>query len=120
MLLKMCIRDRDYPLPNTVKEKKDMLLNSHIAVFDVIKSCDIVGSSDSSIKNVKVNDLNVIINNSNINNIFLNGGTAFKLFKKYNKDIDISYKKLPSTSPANARYSLDMLLAEWSEIKKYI
>ncbi len=110
----------DYPLPNTVKEKKDMLLNSHIAVFDVIKSCDIVGSSDSSIKNVKVNDLNVIINNSNINNIFLNGGTAFKLFKKYNKDIDISYKKLPSTSPANARYSLDMLLAEWSEIKKYI
>lgn len=110
----------DYPLPKTVKEKKEMLLNSHIAVFDVIKSCDIVGSSDSSIKNVKVNDLNVIINNSNINNIFLNGGTAFKLFKKYNKDIDISYKKLPSTSPANARYSLDMLLAEWSEIKKYI
>ncbi len=97
-----------------------MLLNNHIAVFDVIESCDIVGSSDSSIKNVKANDLKVIIDNSKIKNIFLNGGTAFNLYKKYNKDIDISYKKLPSTSPANARYSLEMLLDEWIEIKKYI
>lgn len=110
----------NYPLPKTVKEKKEMLLESHIAVFDVIESCDIVGSSDSSIKNVKVNDLKVIIDNSKIKKIFLNGGTAFNLYKKYNKDIDISYKKLPSTSPANARYSLEMLLNEWLEIKKYI
>lgn len=107
-------------LPVDIPSKKSMLLSNHIAVWDVIKSCDIEGSSDSSIKNVKVNDLSIILNNSNVEKIFLNGGTAFNLFKRYNKDMKTEYFKLPSTSPANARYSLDMLVKKWEIIKAYI
>ncbi|WP_290773225.1 DNA-deoxyinosine glycosylase [Anaerofustis sp.] len=107
-------------LPVDIPSKKNMLLNNHIAVWDVIKSCDIEGSSDSSIKNVKVNDLSIILNNSNVEKIFLNGGTAFNLYKRYNNDMKTEYFKLPSTSPANARYSLDMLVKEWEIIKAYI
>lgn len=104
-------------LPQTVEDKRKMLINNNIAVWDVIASCDIEGSSDSSIKNVVVNDLSEILKETNIKTIFLNGGTAYKLFKKYNKDIDIDIIKLPSTSPANARYSLNMLIDDWKIVR---
>lgn len=104
-------------LPQTVEDKRKMLINNNIAVWDVIASCDIEGSSDSSIKNVVVNDLSEILKETNIKTIFLNGGTAYNLFKKYNKDIDIDIIKLPSTSPANARYSLNMLIDDWKIVR---
>lgn len=107
----------DTSLPQTVEDKRKMLINNNIAVWDVIASCDIEGSSDSSIKNVVVNDLSEILKETNIKTIFLNGGTAYNLFKKYNKDIDIDIIKLPSTSPANARYSLNMLINDWKIIR---
>lgn len=101
--------------PQTVEEKKAFLLKNHIAVWDVIQSCDIDGSSDSSIKNVTSNDLSKILDKSKIKTIFTNGNTAYKLFKKYNPDKNAV--KLPSTSPANAAYSLDKLIENWHALK---
>ena len=69
--------------PDSIEEKKSFLLRNHIAVWDVIKSCDIEGSADSSIKNVVPNDLNRILNQAEIEHIFLNGKKAEQLYKKY-------------------------------------
>lgn len=103
--------------PDTIEKKKEMLFNNRIAVWDVIASCEIEGSSDSSIKNVIPNNLDEVLSRTEIMRIYTNGATASRLYKKYcygqTKIQDI---KLPSTSPANAAYSLDRLLKEWSVI----
>ena len=110
------IFNSDYP--NTIEEKKQLLLNNHIAVWDVIASCDINGSSDSSIKNVIPNDLTVILNIADIRKIIVNGKTAEKYYNKYiKKQINREAICLPSTSPANAAWSLDDLINEWKTIK---
>ena len=102
------------PLPQTIDEKKDLLLRHRIAVWDVIDSCDIVGSSDSSIRNVVPNDMNLILSNAKIQGIFANGGKAHQLFVKFcNKEGMPPLGKLPSTSPANAAWNLERLTAEW-------
>ncbi len=94
-----------------------MLLENNIAIWDTIASCDIIGSSDSSIKNVVPSDLTSILDNSNIKKIYVNGGKAYQLYNKYSlKKTGIEAIKLPSTSPANARYSLDKLIEEWQVI----
>ena len=67
-------------LPETIEEKKAFLLRNHIAIWDVIKKCDIVGSSDASIKNAEVNDIAALVKNTNICKIYANGSTAKKLF----------------------------------------
>ena len=102
-----------------IKDKKTFLLKHHIALFDVIESCDIIGSSDTSIRNVKPNDLSLIINNSKIETVYLNGSKAYELYKKYCADkYDIDAIKLPSTSPANVAYSIEKLYNEWRMILK--
>ena len=104
-------------VPQTIEEKKKMLLRNHIAVWDVVLECDIIGSSDSSIKNVKPTDLSVILNNAKIKNIYANGGKAYQLYMKYQyKNIGREIIKLPSTSPANAAYSLEKLITCWEGI----
>ncbi len=104
-------------IPNTVEEKKALLLRNHIAVWDVIASCDIEGSSDSSIKNVEANNLSVILEKAQIQAIFVNGKTAEKYYKKYiEKTINRKAVCLPSTSPANAAWSLERLVQEWGVI----
>ena len=104
-------------LPLTIDEKIKMLLDNNIAVWDVIDSCDIIGSSDSSIKNAVPNDLSKILNHCQIKNIYANGKTAAKLYKKYiEKNTGIKIIELPSTSPANAKYTLDKLMQEWKVI----
>lgn len=106
------------PCPDTVEEKKQMLLENHIAIWDVIAECDIIGSSDSSIKNVKANDLTEVIRLSQIKRIYVNGATAGKYYKKYmQQQVSMEAVQLPSTSPANAAYSLEKLCAIWSCIK---
>lgn len=101
-------------MPQTIEKKKDLLLTHQIAVWDVIDSCDIVGSSDSSIKNVVPNDMNVILSGADIQGIFANGGKAHQLFVKYcNKEGMPPLGKLPSTSPANAAWNFERLTAEW-------
>lgn len=100
-------------LPKTVEEKKAMLLLNGIALWDVISECEIEGSSDSSIKNVCVNDFSRILNTAKIERIFANGKTAYNLYRKYEGD-NIEY--LPSTSPANAAWSIDRLTGVWQSV----
>ena len=108
-----------YSVPNTIKDKINLLLSNNIALWDVIQSCEIIGSSDSSIRKVIPNDISNIVENSKIEKIFTNGNTAHKMYQKYiSKSIDIEEFVLPSTSPANARYSLDNLIDAWKVIKK--
>ena len=105
-------------LPMTAEEKRAFLLRHNIALWDVIKSCDITGSSDASIKNVVPNDLSVILDRADIRNIYVNGKTAFKYYEKYTKPlINRDAICLPSTSPANAAWNLDRLKSEWAAIK---
>lgn len=105
-------------LPNSIEEKTEFLLKNKIALWDVISSCDIVGSSDSSIKNVKVNDIGKILKIADIQKIFVNGNKAYQLYRKYiEPEFNISAVCLPSTSPANARYNLEKLLKDWQKIK---
>ncbi len=105
-------------VPETIAEKREFLSSIGVAVWDVISECEITGSADGSIKNVKPNDLSVILNEAKIEKIFVNGKTAAKYYEKYiYDDIKIKADILPSTSPANAAWSLDRLIEEWSVIK---
>lgn len=107
--------------PVTTEEKINFLHTQHIALWDVIASCDITGSSDSSIKNVVANDLTEILGKANIQQIFVNGKTAEKYYNKYIKDtIGTAAVCLPSTSPANAGWSMDKLVDAWGILKVYI
>lgn len=108
----------DCPVPYQTDEKKKMLLLNNIAVWDVIHSCNIVGSSDSSIKDVVPNDINLIVQNSKVEHIFTNGKKADELYRKYiEPQIGISAVCLPSTSPANAVWTLEKLCLEWQKIR---
>ncbi|HWT74921.1 MAG TPA: DNA-deoxyinosine glycosylase [Mobilitalea sp.] len=107
------------PLPSTIEEKKSMLLSCAVAVWDVIQSCEITGSADSSIKNVLPNDLSVILKTADIRKIITNGNTAHQLYMKYIFPVTgLEAMKLPSTSPANAASSLEKLIDAWSYIKE--
>ena len=104
-------------VPTSIEEKRNLLLNMGIAVWDVIASCEIVGSSDSSIKNVQPNDLKSILDNSSVTKIYVNGKTAKKYYDKYLlQSTGVEAVCLPSTSPANAVYTLERLVAEWNVI----
>lgn len=103
-------------VPQTIEEKKLMLLKNHIAVWDVIDSCDIIGSSDSSIKNVVPADIAGILPKTKITRIFANGKTAGNLYKRFSEErTKIPVVVLPSTSPANAACSLEKLIEVWGE-----
>lgn len=106
-------------VPETIEEKRAFLLRNHIALWDVIESCEITGSSDSSIRNVVPNDLSPILAAADIRQIYVNGGTAAKYYDKYQKPlIGRDAVRLPSTSPANAAWSLERLITAWqSQIK---
>ena len=105
----------------TVQERREFLLSHRIALWDVIESCEIVGSSDSSIKDVKVNDLGMIVKNSQVRHVFANGGKSYEMYGKYGEALTgIPAIKLPSTSPANAAFSLEKLAAEWGCILEHL
>ena len=107
-------------VPLTIPEKKKLLLKNNIALWDVIQSCDIKGSSDSSIINVVPNDISQIIKNAEIKKIILNGKISEKYYKLYmGSEIPIRAVYLPSTSSANASWSLERLIKIWNDgIKK--
>lgn len=98
-------------IPETTEGKKEFILRRKIALWDIVTECEIVGSQDSTIKNFKVADVKKLLQNSEISFIILNGSTAFSVFEKHFKDIKVPYLKLPSTSPANTRFSKE----EWHD-----
>lgn len=106
-------------VPQSVEEKRAFLLAHRIALWDVIASCEIAGSSDASIRNAMPNDLSPILETASIRQVFTNGGTAHRLYRKYvypltgREDIP-----LPSTSPANAARSLDALVDAWEIVRE--
>ena len=102
-------------LPQTVEEKRGMLLENRIALWDVIASCRIEGSSDSSIRDVVPTDLGIILRAAKIGAVFCNGQTAFRLYERYQlAQTGLPSTALPSTSPANAAYSVERLTESWS------
>lgn len=104
----------DAPVPETVPERRAFLLEHGVALWDVIRSCEITGSSDASIKNAVVNDLPGLLCQAPIRRILLNGQTAANLYKKYAAaEINLPATTLPSTSPANAAWTLPRLIEAW-------
>ena len=106
----------EQPFPETPAERRAFLLRNRLAAWDVIASCTITGSSDSSIRDVKVNDLSPILEGAPIRRILVNGRTAGTLYRQYiYPQTGREACVLPSTSPANAAWSLDRLIAAWRE-----
>ena len=99
--------------PQTAAEKKSLLLRHGVALWDVIASCDIAGSSDASITNVVPNDLSRILDTAPVRRIFCNGGTAYRFYRRYDEAVWGKAEALPSTSPANARSSVQALTERW-------
>lgn len=104
-------------LPQTIEQKKALLLRNHIALHDVIHSCEIIGSSDSSIRNVEPADLEGIFAVTGPIPVLCNGGTAYRLYGRFQeKKLGIGAVQMPSTSPANAAWSLERLITEWGRV----
>ncbi|MBR8722161.1 hypothetical protein IX325_000462 [Fusobacterium necrophorum subsp. funduliforme] len=113
---KMLAKIFEEDFPETREKKKELLRKHKLAVWDVIHSCKIKGSSDSSIQDVIPNDLTEILNYSSIQKIICNGATSYKYYKKYQeKELGKEAISLPSTSPANATYSLERLVEIWKK-----
>lgn len=109
-------------IPDTNNKKIDFLLKHHIALWDVLATCNIKGASDQSIKDAIPNDLNIILKKANIKAIFTTGSKASQLYKKYfSTTIDILHIELPSTSPANCRYyDFEKLVENYKIILDYL
>ncbi len=114
---KMLARLYHQELPQTIEEKKALVLSRHLAVWDVISQCDIIGSSDSSIRNVVASDIAGLLAKSRIHTIAANGAKAYDLYKKHQlAQTGLEAVKLPSTSPANAAWPLERLQEAWGRV----
>jgi hypoxanthine-DNA glycosylase len=96
-----------------IAAKRRLLQAQGIALYDVIEACEIVGSADASIHNVAPADIGALLAGTKIARILVNGGTAWKLFERYDRVFLPLARRMPSTSPANARASLADLIAAW-------
>lgn len=104
-------------LPADIPEKRALLIRRRIALWDVADRCDITGSSDASMRNVKPNDVAPLIERLGIKRVYANGGTAARLYKRFIlPESGVPAVTLPSTSPANAAWSLDRLIDVWRVI----
>lgn len=101
-------------------ERRSALLKKHIALYDSVEECDISGSSDSKITNIVPADIPSLIHGTKIKHIFCNGTASYNTLIKYHPQLADIATKLPSTSPANAAFSLDRLIAEWRVILNHI
>ena len=103
--------------PVTIPEKKELILRSGLALWDTIASCTVTGSSDASIRDVRANDLSVILDHSPIRKICCNGKTSWQLYEKWIRpQTGREALCLPSTSPANAQWTLERLMEAWAVI----
>ena len=105
------------PLPRTTEEKRVLMLTHHIALWDSIDSCDIIGSSDSSIKNAVPVEIELVLNSAPIRQIYANGAASAKVYTRYlYPRTGVEIIPLPSTSPANAAWNMDRLFSQWQQI----
>ena len=105
-------------MPSSVEEKKALLQRNRIALWDVIAKCEIIGSSDSSIRNVEPNDINLILNSSKVGSIYTNGRKAYDLYNRYCLEkTEREAVLLPSTSPANAAFTYEKLREAWAAVR---
>ena len=94
-----------------------MCLKHHVALWDTIARCDIVGASDTSIRNAEPNDIGKLVRESEITRIFATGGKSAELYRKLiEPTLHILITQLPSTSPANAAWSLERLIEAYRVI----
>ncbi len=107
-------------LSTDIEERRAFLLQHRIAVYDVIYRCDIIGSGDASIQNAVPSDLSPVFKEADIKQVFCNGAAAYRYYQKY-QERETGYKavQLPSTSPANARSSMDDLYDQWKIIRDF-
>ncbi len=109
----------DQPVPEDIPAKKDLILSHGLALWDSIASCVITGSSDASIREVRANDLRIILDSSPIEKIYCNGRKSHEMYNKYILPVlGREASCLPSTSPANAQWSLEKLTAAWAVIRE--
>ena len=105
------------PVPQSIEEKRVMCLKHHVALWDTIARCDIAGASDLSIRNAEPNDIGKLVRESEITRIFATGGKSAELYRKLiEPQLHIPITQLPSTSPANAAWSLDRLIEAYRVI----
>ena len=109
------------PVPETIPEKQKLIREHGLALWDSIASCEITGSSDSSIRNVRPNDLSIILEHSDIRQIYCNGKKSHAIYTKYiGNKIGREAICLPSTSPANAQWTLPRLIEAWSVLREHL
>ena len=108
-------------IPGTIEEKKALILNNGLALWDSIGSCEITGSSDASIRNAEPNDLSIITDSCDIRAIYCNGKKSLEVYSRYIEPVlGREARALPSTSPANAAWSLERLINVWSVILEHL
>lgn len=108
-------------LPMTIDQKKELMLSNRIALWDVIAECDIIGSSDASIRNVKPAQLLRITDSCDIKAVYANGAAAARIYNKYQRGITgMDITVLPSTSAANAAWNFERLTAAWRVIMQHL
>jgi len=103
-----------------ISTRKQLLLEHRIALYDSVEECDIEGSSDTKIKNVIPSDVPSFLARSQIRHIFCNGAASYKYLKMFYPELCAITVKLPSTSPANAKYDVQRLAKEWAVILDYL
>ena len=109
----------DRPVPAAIPEKKELILSHGLALWDSIASCVITGSSDASIREVRANDLRIILDSCPIERIYCNGRKSHEMYNRYILPVlGREAVCLPSTSPANAQWSLEKLTAAWAVLKE--
>ena len=109
------------PVPTSIPEKKELILGHGLALWDSIASCVITGSSDASIRDVRANDLRIILDSCPIERIYCNGRKSHEMYVKYIQPaIGREAGCLPSTSPANAQWSLEKLTEAWAVIREVL
>lgn len=107
-------------VPQSTTEKEELILQNRLALWDVLESCTIRGASDATITDVVVNDIGSLVEKYSIQAVFCNGGTAYKYYQRYCAKLTLAVYSMPSTSPANARFTIEKLIESWRVILPYI
>ena len=103
-------------IPETTEGKKQFLYRRQLALWDMVTACEIEGSSDASVRNEELANLDEVLAHAKIEKILLNGTLAYELFmRKYAHLSDVAVK-MPSTSPANPRFSAEVWKKELNDV----